>query len=72
MRSFANGHFFQLLGTLLFRHEQLNILHMLIKKSFTHIFTNDRPIYHEYRRHLFQEADLLEMLAGRPVLLASE
>ena len=48
----------------MFKHEQNNILHMLIEKSFLHVFISDRKIYLEYKKHLFCEIDVIEITAG--------
>jgi hypothetical protein len=45
--------FFSCLITLLFKHEENNILHMLIEKSFLHVFISERKIYDQYKKHLF-------------------
>jgi hypothetical protein len=37
--------FFGNLISLLFKHENCNILHMLIEKSFYHVFISERKIY---------------------------
>ncbi len=37
--------FFECLIALLFKFHECNILHMLIEKSFLHIFISDRIIY---------------------------
>lgn len=57
--------FFICLINLLFRHEQNNILHMLIEKSFYHVFISERKIYQEYKRHLFCEVDIIDITVNR-------
>lgn len=49
---------------LLFTHEKNNILHMLIEKSFLHLFISDRKIYGLYKKHLFCELDIIDCTAG--------
>lgn len=64
LESIKKSKFFGCLIELMFRHENNNILHMLIEKSFLHIFISDRRIYQEYKKHLFCELDVIEMTAG--------
>ena len=45
--------FFGSLISLLFKHENCNILHMLVERSFYHIFISERKIYEDYKHHLF-------------------
>ena len=56
--------FFTCLVKLLFTHEKNNILHMLIEKSFLHLFISDRKIYNQYKKHLFCEIDIIDCTAG--------
>lgn len=64
--------FFGVLVGLLFKHEQNNILHMLIEKSFYHIFISERKIYEEYKKHLFCDLDIIELTVGRALRLFPE
>ncbi len=64
--------FFANLITLLFKHEHNNILHMLIEKSFLHVFISERKIYERYKRHLFCEIDIIELTAGRVMAVYDE
>lgn len=56
--------FFGCLIKLLLVHEQNNILHKLIEKSFLHVFISDRMIYAEYKKHLLCELDIIDCTAG--------
>ena len=58
------ANFFGCLINLMFKHENNNILHMLIEKSFLHVFISDRKIYLDYKKHLFCEIDVIEITAG--------
>lgn len=57
--------FFGCLIELLFKHENNNILHMLVEKSFYHIFISERKIYEDYKHHLFCDLDIIEATAAR-------
>jgi hypothetical protein len=57
--------FFECLIALLFRFPECNILHMLIEKSFLHIFISDRAIYEQYKKYLFCEMDIIEITANK-------
>jgi hypothetical protein len=48
----------------MFIHEKNNILHVLVEKSFLHIFISDRKIYSNYKKHLFCEIDIIDSTAG--------
>lgn len=48
----------------MFIHEKQNILHVLIEKSFLHIFISERKIYQQYKKHLFCEIDIIDATAG--------
>lgn len=63
--------FFGNLIELMFKHEECNILHMLIEKSFYHVFISERKIYEEYKRHLFCDIDIIECTANRMLRLFS-
>lgn len=64
--------FFGVLIELLFKHEQVNILHMLVEKSFYHVFISERKIYEEYKKHLFCDLDIIELTASRILRLFPE
>jgi hypothetical protein len=48
----------------MFTHERNNILHVLVEKSFLHIFISERKIYQQYKKHLFCEIDIIDGTAG--------
>lgn len=64
--------FFGALIDLIFKHENCNILHMLVEKSFYHVFISERKIYEEYKKHLFCELDIIDLTANRILRLFPE
>lgn len=64
-RKICEVRFFGCLINLLFKHESNNILHMLIEKSFYHVFISERKIYEEYKKHLFCELDIIDITVNR-------
>ena len=71
-RAICDCGFFASLVELLFRHSANNVLHMLIEKSFYHVFISERKIYEEYKRHLFCEVDIIKATVSRILGLFSE
>lgn len=65
LQAIKETQFFANLITLLFKHPNSNILHMLIEKSFLHVFISERKIYEKYKKHLFCEIDIIDLTAGR-------
>lgn len=68
----CESRFFGCLIALLFKHEQNNILHMLIEKSFYHVFISERSIYDDYKRHLFCDLDIIDATVSRVLRLFRE
>jgi hypothetical protein len=64
--------FFSCLIHLLFSHEHNNILHMLIEKSFYHIFISERKIYEDYKKHLFCDLDIIDITVSRVLKMFPE
>ena len=72
LRRICEAKFFGCLIALLFKHEHNNILHMLIEKSFYHVFISERKIYEDYKRHLFCELDIIDATVTRVLRLFKE
>lgn len=72
LRRICESRFFGCLIALLFKHEQNNILHMLIEKSFYHVFISERRIYEDYKRHLFCDLDIIDATVSRILRLFKE
>jgi hypothetical protein len=59
--------YLEMLLDLLFRHENSNITHTLIERTFLHLFVNEKKFYEEYKYYIFCGMNIIAKTAGRIV-----